>query len=36
MDVIASYRSGLYESVATMGTALTNNHVELLKDLLIM
>lgn len=31
MDVIASYRSGIYESVATMGTALTSNHVELLK-----
>lgn len=32
MDVIASYRSGIYESVATMGTALTNKHAEILKS----
>ncbi len=31
MDVIASYRSGIYESVAAMGTSLTNEHVQILK-----
>ncbi|QVK19169.1 DNA primase [Mycoplasmatota bacterium] len=33
MDVIASYRSGLFESVATMGTALTDDHINQLKKL---
>ncbi|HEY8365006.1 MAG TPA: DNA primase [Haloplasmataceae bacterium] len=31
MDVIASYKCGLQESIATMGTALTEEHVKLLK-----
>jgi DNA primase len=31
MDVIAAYRSGIFEAVATMGTALTVNHIGLLK-----
>lgn len=31
LDVIASVRSGLEEAVATMGTALTENHVTTLK-----
>ncbi len=33
MDVIAAYKSGLTESTATMGTALTDEHVNVLKRL---
>ncbi len=33
MDVIASVKSGILESVATMGTALTEEHVLMLKKL---
>lgn len=32
MDVIALYRAGIYNAVATMGTALTNNHIKKLKQ----
>ena len=32
MDVIAMYRAGIRNSVAIMGTALTENHVKLLKN----
>lgn len=31
MDVIAAYRSGIYNAVATMGTAFTENHANFLK-----
>lgn len=33
MDVIASYKAGIEEAVATMGTALTLDHIQLLKKL---
>ena len=33
MDVIAAYRAGIENAVASMGTALTAEHVEHLKTL---
>ena len=35
MDVIAAYRAGVYNTVATMGTALTNYHINLIRKLII-
>ena len=33
MDVIAAYKAGVYNVVATMGTALTDKHVKRLKKI---
>ena len=33
MDVIAAYRAGIENAVASMGTALTREHVEHFKSL---
>lgn len=33
MDVIAAYRAGVYNTVATMGTALTLDHIKAIKKL---
>ena len=33
MDVIAAYRSKVYNTVATMGTALTNDHIKSIRKL---
>ncbi len=35
MDVIALYRSGINSCIATMGTALTSNHVKEIKKLIV-
>ncbi len=33
MDVIAAYRADVLNTVATMGTALTDNHIKMIKKL---